>query len=93
MPGRLDAIFLVPGTTVNIHLKDVLAVARKRKLPVSGPSLAQVEEGALTTYGFNHYEAGRQAARMADQVLKGTDPGSLPVETAGFRRRNPATSK
>jgi putative ABC transport system substrate-binding protein len=84
LPGRLDAIFLVPGTTVNIHLQDVLTVANKRKLPVSGPSLAQVEEGALTTYGFNHYEAGRQAARLCDQVLRGADPGSLPVETAEF---------
>ncbi len=80
----LDAIFLVPGTTVNIHLQKVLSVARARKLPVSGPSLAQVEEGALITYGFSHYEVGRQAARIADQVLKGTDPGKLPVETAEF---------
>jgi putative ABC transport system substrate-binding protein len=82
LPGRLDAIFLVPGTTVNIHLQAVLAIARGRKLPVSGPSLIQVEEGALTAYGFSHYEAGMQAARIADQVLRGTDPGDLPVETA-----------
>jgi putative ABC transport system substrate-binding protein len=84
LPEALDAIFLVPGTTVNIHLPKVLSVAHARKLPVSGPSLAQVEEGALITYGFNHYEAGRQAARMADYVLKGADPGELPVETAEF---------
>lgn len=84
IPESLEAIFLVPGTTVNIHLQDVLAVARTRKVPVSGPSLAQVEEGALITYGFNHYEVGRQAARIADQVLKGADPGNLPVETAEF---------
>ena len=82
LPERLDAIFLVPGTTVNIHLKAVLEIARARKLPVSGPSLIQVEEGALTAYGFSHYEAGMQAAHMADQVLRGTDPGDLPVETA-----------
>lgn len=84
IPEHLDAIFLVPGTTVNKHLKDVLGVARARKLPVSGPSLVQVEEGALTTYGFNHYDAGRQAARIADQVLRGVDPGNLPVETAEY---------
>ncbi len=84
MPARLDAIFLVPGTTVNIHLKKLLAVAHARRLPVSGPSLAQVKEGALMTYGFNHYKAGWQAARMADQVLRGADPGNLPVETAEF---------
>ncbi len=84
IPERLDAIFLVPGTTVNIHLQKVLAAAHARKLPVSGPSLAQVKEGALVAFGFNHYEAGRQAGRIADQVLKGINPGDLPVETAEF---------
>ena len=82
IPDNVDAIFLVPGTTVNVHLQQVLAVAHRRKLPVSGPSLVQVEEGALISYGFNHYEAGKQAARLADQVLRGANPGDLPVETA-----------
>lgn len=84
IPEGLDAIFLVPGTTVNMRLQDVIEAARSRKLPVSGPSLAQVEEGAVIAYGFNHYTAGGQAARIADQVLRGADPGQLPVETAEF---------
>jgi len=53
-----------------------------RKLPVSGPSTAQVEEGALMTYGFIHHEVGAQAARIAHHILKGADPGGYPVETA-----------
>lgn len=84
VPEEVDAIFLAPGTTVNKRLEDVLAVAFDRKLPVSGPSTAQVEEGALTTFGFIHHQVGAQAARMADLVLKGADPGDLPVETAEF---------
>lgn len=82
IPKIIDAIFLVPDSTVNKRLKDVLAVAFKRKFPVSGPSTAQVEEGALASYGFIHHEAGAQAARIAVQVLKGADPAELPVETA-----------
>ena len=35
-------------------------------------------------YGIVHHRAGAQAAHIADQVLKGTDPGELPVETAEF---------
>jgi putative ABC transport system substrate-binding protein len=84
IPKNIDAIFLVPDSTVNSRIKDVLAVALDRKLPVSGPSTAQVEQGALTTYGFVHHEVGAQAARIAAQVLKGADPGELPVETAEF---------
>ena len=83
-PQDIDAIFLVPDSVVNSRLQEILAVAEERKLPVSGPSTAQVEEGALTSYGFIHNEVGVQAARIADQILKGTPPGELPVEPAEF---------
>jgi len=81
VPAAADAIFLVPDSVVNRHLAEILAVAAERGLPSSGPSTAQVEGGALAAFGFVHHEAGFQAARIADQVLKGADPGNLPVET------------
>jgi putative ABC transport system substrate-binding protein len=80
VPEAIDAVFLVPDGTVNARLGDILNLATVLALPTSGPSTAQVEEGALTTYGFVHEEAGAQAARMADLVLRGADPGDLPVE-------------
>jgi len=82
IPKDIDAIFLVPDSVVNSRLTDVIAVAYDRRLPVSGPSTAQVEEGALTTYGFIHHEVGAQAARIAHHILKGANPGEYPVETA-----------
>lgn len=82
IPEDIDAIFLVPDSTVNSRLADVLAIAYDHKLPVSGPSTAQVEDGALMTYGFIHHEVGAQAARIAHHILKGADPGEYPVETA-----------
>jgi putative ABC transport system substrate-binding protein len=82
IPETIDSIFLVPGTTVNSHLKEILDFALRYKLPVSAPSTIQVEEGALITYGFIHYEAGKQAAHIAIQVLNGTEAGEIPVEIA-----------
>jgi putative ABC transport system substrate-binding protein len=82
VPTGIDAILLVPSSRINSRLAEVLAVALDRGLPVSGPSTAQVEEGALMAYGFIHTEAGAQAARIADEVLRGANPGDLPVETA-----------
>ena len=84
LPSDLDAIFLGPDSTVNSRLQDVLAAAFERGLPVSGPSMAQVEGGALMTFGFVHREAGAQAAGIADRVLQGAVPGEIPVETAEF---------
>jgi putative ABC transport system substrate-binding protein len=79
-PAGVDAVFLVPDSVVNARLSDFAALAIERRLPVSGPSIAQVEGGALMSYGFVHHEAGAQAARIAHQVLQGVDPGSIPVE-------------
>ncbi len=84
IPQDVDAIFMLPDSTVNARLADLVAIALDRKLPVSGPSMVQVEGGALTAYGIIHYKAGAQAAHIADRVLKGADPGGLPVETAEF---------
>ena len=78
----VDAVFLVPDSTVNRRLKDLLDLCEQRKIPVSGPSAAQVEAGALMTYGFIHKDAGAQAARIADRILRGADPATTPVETA-----------
>lgn len=78
----VDAIFLVPDSTVNRRLDDLLELAEGRRLPVSGPSVAQVEAGALMTFGFIHREAGAQAARIANRILRGAEPSTTPVETA-----------
>jgi putative ABC transport system substrate-binding protein len=82
IPADIDAIFMLPDSTVNARIQDLTAIALERKLPVSGPSMVQVADGALMAYGILHKEAGRQAAQIADQVLRGADPGDLPVQTA-----------
>ena len=84
MPESIDAIFLVPDSTVNSHLKDIVKLAIQRELPLSGPSTIQVEGGALTGYGIVHRKAGEQAARIAHRILRGANPGDIPVETAEF---------
>ena len=84
IPNDVDSIFMLPDSTVNARLADLVTIANSRKLPISGPSMAQVEGGALTAYGIIHYQAGAQAAHIADQILKGANPGELPVQTAEF---------
>jgi putative tryptophan/tyrosine transport system substrate-binding protein len=39
-----------------------------------------VEKGGLASYGPNFYASGRQAARLVDKILKGTNPAEIPVE-------------
>jgi putative tryptophan/tyrosine transport system substrate-binding protein len=84
IPEDIDAIFMLPDSTINPFLAELIAISINRKLPLSGPSIAQVEGGALTAYGIIHERAGAQAGHIADQILKGVSPGVLPVETAEF---------
>lgn len=80
----VDAVFVPPDTTVTANRMPLIEVARARRIPVSLAQFGGMERGVLFSYGFSFFEVGRQAARMADQVLRGVPPGSLPIETADF---------
>jgi len=85
IPPDVDAIFLPRDSRIEAAIADFIAVATARRLPIAAPSLTQVESGALFSYGFVHRDIGRQAARLADQILKGVAAGDLPVEMAENR--------
>lgn len=82
IPDDVDAIYLPSDSRVGSALSDWVAVAEERKLPMSASSQAHVDAGVLCSYSYSPYEAGRQAARLVDQILHGVDAGTLPVETA-----------
>jgi peroxiredoxin len=44
------------------------------------PAAFWVERGGLVSYGPDLYATGRQSARLVDKILKGVDPGEIPVE-------------
>lgn len=79
---NIDALFLPRDSSIESYIPQFVSFAEENRLPLSVPSLQQVEQGALFTYGFIHTDMGRQAARLADAILTGTKPSSLPVETA-----------
>jgi putative ABC transport system substrate-binding protein len=85
IPEEADAIFFLPDGVVNDNLDGWLEIAIELGLPTSVPNMVMVERGHLTTYGFDLIILAReQAARLADQILRGTKPADLPVEMADF---------
>ncbi len=82
IPDEVNAIFLPRDSSVESRIDDIVAESVRRNLPVAAPSQLQVEAGALLSYGFVHYEIGRQAARLADQIFSGVVPGDIAVEVA-----------
>jgi putative ABC transport system substrate-binding protein len=59
----------------------VLDATSERSIPSMFNGAFFVERGGLVSYGPDFYDSGRQAARLMDKILKGADPGQIPVET------------
>lgn len=79
-PGDVDGVFLV---SPDLELKFsalMLRLTSERHLPMPAHRREWVEQGALFSYGPNFAAAGAPAARYIDRILKGTNPGELPVE-------------
>ena len=82
IPDDVDGIFILPATTITSQVKVLIKVANERKLPLSAPAISDVQDGGLTSFGWESKTLGQQAARMADQVLRGAKTSDLPIETA-----------
>lgn len=81
LPENIDGIFLPRDSMINAAIDDIAPAAIERKLPLSGPGYNQVARGALFSYGVQQGAVGRTAARLVHEVLSGTDPALIPVET------------
>jgi putative ABC transport system substrate-binding protein len=58
----------------------IVAFAAKSRLPTMYNSKGYVRAGGLISYGIDAHEVFRRSAMYMDRILKGADPGSLPVE-------------
>jgi putative tryptophan/tyrosine transport system substrate-binding protein len=74
---------IVPSgpATVN-HLERLIALATAKALPSVHPTREAVLAGALASYGVDTGELFRSAAFYVDRILKGEQPGDLPIQFA-----------
>lgn len=77
---RPDALFVSAGTESFGQRKQIVAFARKARLPASYPFAAMVQLGGLMSYSLSVADLGRRAAHYVDKILKGAKPGDLPIE-------------
>ncbi|MBX9633845.1 MAG: ABC transporter substrate-binding protein [Magnetospirillum sp.] len=82
IPPTVDAIFIPADALLASQMDRILATGWARKLPVTSPHQDGVAQGALFSYGFDLNVLGLQAARLADQILRGTPANDLPIEAA-----------
>jgi putative ABC transport system substrate-binding protein len=78
------AIFVVPTPSLE-PLSALIEVAVQHGIAVGASNhsyLSSMQAGAIVTYAGSFPAMGQQAARLADQIVQGTKPADLPVETA-----------
>jgi ABC-type uncharacterized transport system substrate-binding protein len=79
--GRgVQAIWVGGDNTVLSALDTVIAAARKARIPVFTISPGNPERGTLFDMGADFYAVGQVTGLLAAQVLRGTDPATLPVK-------------
>jgi putative tryptophan/tyrosine transport system substrate-binding protein len=76
----VNGLVLLATAPINNHLKLVADLAVKNRLPSIYDRSEFVEAGGLMSYGPNVTNMARRAATYVDKVLKGANPGDLPVE-------------
>ncbi|MBU4262672.1 MAG: ABC transporter substrate-binding protein [Proteobacteria bacterium] len=81
-PEGIDSIFLPCDALIESRIDDFVALSLAKKIILSVTRREMLEKGALFNYGFDSFKLGKQAARLADQILKGTKPEDLPIEIA-----------
>ena len=81
-PSEVDAMLTVPTAPIDNAMKDIILPAVQRlSLPLMTHSRKMAEAGALASYGAPFYDLGKQAARLADKILKGSKASTIPFET------------
>ena len=77
---RADALFGTPGVLTFEHRKTLVDLAAKQRIPAMWGHRQFIEVGGLTSYAVNFYDQCRRAALYVEHILKGTNPGELPVQ-------------
>jgi putative tryptophan/tyrosine transport system substrate-binding protein len=81
-PAGVQALLVVQDF-VTISLRDqMMRIALEEKLATVTEDREFAENGALVSYGADLPDLFRRAASYVDRILKGADPGELPIQLA-----------
>jgi putative tryptophan/tyrosine transport system substrate-binding protein len=76
----IQALMTNPSTFLVTNRVRIIELAAKYKLPTIYPGTEYTEAGGLVSYGPDLNDNWRRAAIYVDKILKGANPGELPIE-------------
>jgi len=73
-------VYLTSGdNTVIMALESIAALLRQHKIAYFTNAPSDIERGAIVGIGADYIEVGRATARVAEQVMNGQDPKTIPI--------------
>jgi putative ABC transport system substrate-binding protein len=78
-PG--GALIVLPDAFTAAHLKQIIELAARYRLPAIYAVRDYADEGGLMAYGADAVDLYGRAASYVDQILKGANPANLPVQS------------
>jgi putative ABC transport system substrate-binding protein len=77
---RADALCVVASVILNNDRGRIIELAARHRVPSIYQWREHVDAGGLMSYGSSLGEIYRRVATFVDRILKGANPGDLPVE-------------
>jgi putative ABC transport system substrate-binding protein len=75
-----SAVVIVPDGMFYSYRRDVVGLVNAARLPAIYPEREYADDGGLMAYGANALDSFRRAAGYVDRILKGAQPGDLPIQ-------------
>jgi putative ABC transport system substrate-binding protein len=80
--GKADVIYVPTDNTIVSAFEAAAGVATEAKVPLFAADTDSVARGAVAALGFNYFDVGKQTGAVVVQILKGEEPGNIPVRVA-----------
>jgi putative ABC transport system substrate-binding protein len=77
---NINGVVVLPDLRFLSVRQTIVALAEKHHLPAIYEDREFVQDGGLISYGPNAAEMTRRSAAFVDKILKGANPGDLPIE-------------
>ena len=74
------SLVVLPDTFTVANRATIITLATEHRLPAVYPFKHFVQNGGLMSYGVDGADLYRRAGAYADSILKGANPGELPVQ-------------
>jgi putative ABC transport system substrate-binding protein len=78
--GSSGGVLVTPNAFMWQQRERIVAQAERYRVPTIYPLAEFVMAGGLLSYGVDILDPFRRAASYTDRILKGANPGDLPVQ-------------